>query len=296
MAVGSVSGTSIPVGATPTSQGPQSSTGPAGGAQGPAAPQSMLQTSLTQTQRVENRQGTGNVRAGGTGEGNAIASTRPESTGSATAVTNGDGRAAATVPEGAEGNALAQSEGGGDAEAVAGAGANAVAIARAEGDAQAQASTTGNALAISNSVGEASATSEEGGLHALAVAEDIGNANAVSRRGGVAVALARGMGNVVAEIAEGQGSAGNVTAAGLASGSTNAIQNAEGALFVVNASGLDVEVTNHATGNVRFELSEEGLIRLIVNGQVQTLLPNAGTEGFVIQANGTMSGAIALAA
>ena len=254
------------------------------------------QAELSQSQRMESKQGSGNVRATGDGEGNAIATTGVESSGTATAVADGDGHADATVPDGAEGNALAQTEGGGDAEATSGASGNAVAVSRAEGDAQAHASENGNALAIANSLGEAKAHSEGEGMNAVAVAEDIGNAHAHAIRGGSAVALARGVGDVEARVADGAGKAGSITAIGLGSGGTRGVQNSTGFFAVINRSGMDADVTNNSTGTVRFEFSEEGFVRLTINGTAKDYLPNPGTTGYSILANGNLTGGTPISA
>lgn len=249
---------------------------------------------LSQTQRVESKQGSGTTMAGGTGEGHAYAVTGPNSTGAATAISNGNGVTRATVPEGADGNAAALSEAGGDAEAVAGKNGHAAAVANAEGNAEARASEHGNTLAVASSLGNAKAVSEGTGRHAIAVSEDVGNSYALARRGGTAVALARGVGDVEAVIAGGDGSAGNVTVVGLGSGFARGLQNALGFLAVINRSGVDVEVENNFIGVVRFEMTEDGLIGLTINGDTRAYQPNPGATQFKVLSSGNLTGAVQL--
>jgi len=252
--------------------------------------QAAAQPQLSQSQRVESKEGNGTVRADGTGEGNAIANSGAGSTGTSIAVANGDGQAVSVVAPNAGGNAHSQTEGLGKSEAIAFGSGNAAAISRAEGDTLAHAGE-GNAMVVSNSVGEATAHVPTGDGNAVAIAEDAGNVHAHSLRGGNAVAVSRGAGNVEAKIGDGEGEAGNVAAFGLGMGETNALQNGKGFFALFNASGNDVNVSNHFDGTVRFDMTEDGIIQVTLNGQPRVFIPEGG-ENFVIDAAGNLSGAL----
>jgi hypothetical protein len=194
------------------------------------------------------------------------------------------------VSPNADGNAHAQTEGSGKSEAIAHGSGNAAAVSHAQGDAQAHGGD-GNAMAVSNSVGEAKAHVIDGDGNAVSVAEDGGDVHAHSKRGGNALAVSRGAGNVEAKIGDGEGEAGNVAAFGLGMGETNALQNGKGFFALFNASGNDVNVTNNFDGTVRFDMTDDGIIQVTINGQPKVFVPEGG-EDYVIDAAGNVSGAM----